>query len=133
VTFEPLHYLALLERKPFAFDSAKPLAGWQLPDCFAKLRKRLEEADPRDGTRQYVRVLRLLENHDVEAVGAAVIAALRLAVADADAVRLLLQKAQERPAVNFDVSGRPQLSGVRVPPIDLSAYTVLTSAVPSEP
>jgi transposase len=128
VTFEPLHYLALLEHKPFAFDSARPLQGWQLPDCFAVLRKRLEDADPREGTRQYVRVLRLLESHDLETVRAAVTAALRLAVADADAVRLLLEKAQERPTANFDVNGRPQLSGVQVPPVDLSVYTVLTSA-----
>jgi transposase len=128
VTFEPLHYLALLEHKPFAFDFARPLCGWQLPDCFAALRKRLEEADPREATRQYVRVLRLLENHDVEVVGAAVSAALRLATADADVVRLLLQKAQERPAEDFDVNGRPHLSGVQVPAVDLSAYAALTSA-----
>ncbi len=132
VAFEPLHYLALLEHKPFAFDWARPLAGWQLPDCFATLRKRLEQADPREGTRQYIRVLRLLESHDLEAVGAAIEAALRLAVADADAVRLLLERALERPATDFDTAGRPQLSAVRLPAIDLSAYTVLTSAVPSE-
>lgn len=127
VTFEPLHYLALLEHKPFAFDSARPLAGWQLPDCFCALRKRLEEADRREGTRQYIRVLRLLESHDLDAVSAAVSAALRLAVADADAVRLLLERALERPAADFDTGGRPQLSAVRLPPIDLSVYTVLTS------
>ena len=73
-------------------------------------------------------MLRLLESHELAAVGAAVSAALRLAVADADAVGLLLAKAQERPAANFDTSDRPQLSGVVVPPIDLSVYTILTSA-----
>ena len=31
VSFDPLHYLALLERKPGAFDSARPLEGWHLP------------------------------------------------------------------------------------------------------
>ena len=132
VTFDPLHYLALLEHKPFAFDQARPLAGWGLPDCFATLRKRLEQADAREGTRQYIRVLRLLESHDKEAVSAAVSSALRLAVADADAVRLLLERALERPAADFDTNGRPRLSGVQLPAIDLSAYTVLTSAVPSE-
>src|SRR5450759_4589639 len=33
VVFEPLHYLALLERKPRALDQAAPLAGWELPEC----------------------------------------------------------------------------------------------------
>jgi transposase len=128
VTFEPLHYLALLEGKPFAFDHARPLAGWQLPGCFPTLRARLEKADPRDGTRQYIGVLRLLESHDLAAVSAAVNAALQLAVADADAVRLLLERAQERRVCSFDTSDRPRLCAVVVPPIDLSVYTVLTSA-----
>ena len=35
VIFDPLHYLALLEQKTRALDQAAPLAGWQLPECFA--------------------------------------------------------------------------------------------------
>jgi hypothetical protein len=132
VTFEPLHYLALLERKPFAFDAARPLAGWKLPDCFTTLRKRLEEANSKEGTRQYIRVLRLLESHDLAAVSAAVSAALKLAVLDADAVRLLLERSQEQPRESFDLAGRPQLLGVNVPPPDLSVYGGLTSAMDLE-
>jgi hypothetical protein len=127
VTFEPLHYLALLERKPGALDDARPLAGWSLPDAFATRRRRLEEADPKRGTRHYLRVLRLLETYDPAAVTAAVERALALAVADADAVRLLLERALEQPAAGFDLTGRPQLSAVRVPPPDLAAYGALTS------
>jgi transposase len=128
VTFEPLHYLALLERKPGALDYARPLAGWSLPDAFAALRGRLEEANPQGGTRQYIRVLRLLEAYDLTAVTAAVERALALAVSDADAVRLLVERARERPAAGFDLTGRPQLLAVNVPPPDLAAYSVLTSA-----
>ncbi len=127
VTFAPLHYLALLERQPGALDYARPLAGWSLPDTFAVLRRRLEEADPKGGTRQYIRVLRLLEAHDLAAVTAAVERAVSLAVADADAVRLLLEHARERPAAAFDLAGRPRLSAVRVPPPDLDVYGALTS------
>jgi transposase len=132
VTFEPLHYLALLERKPFAFDHARPLADWKLPDCFALLRKRLEEADSKAGTRQYIGVLRLLEGHPLEAVSSAVSAALKLAVVDAGAVRLLLERSQEQPPESFDLAGRPHLLGVKVPPPDLSVYGVLTSAMGPE-
>jgi transposase len=127
VTFDPLHYLALLERKPGALDYARPLAGWSLPGAFAALRRRLEEADPKGGTRHYVRVLRLLETHDLAAVTAAVERSLALAVADADAVRQLLERARERPAAGFDLAGRPQLAAARVPPPDLAAYGTLTS------
>jgi hypothetical protein len=72
-------------------------------------------------------VLRLQEGHDLAAVTAAVERAVSLAVADADAVRLLLEGARERPAAGFDLTGRPQLSAVRVPPPDSSAYASLTS------
>ena len=120
--FDPLHYLALLERKPGAFDHAAPLAGWQLPACFATLRARLEEADPAGGTRAYIRVLRLLEAHDLARLTAAVERALRLGLADADAVRLVLDRQAEQPAERFDLAGRPTLSSVRVPRPDLRAY-----------
>ena len=127
VTFEPLHYLALLERKPGALDYARPLAGWSLPPAFAALRRRLEEADAKGGTRRYIRVLRLLESHDLAAVTAAVERALALALIDADAVRLLLEGMRERPASSFDLTGRPQWLVVQVPPPDLSVYSSLTS------
>src|SRR5262245_45623364 len=41
VSYDPVHYLALLERKPGAFDFARPLQGWMLPGCFEVLRRRL--------------------------------------------------------------------------------------------
>ena len=122
-----MHYLALVERKPGALDYARPLAGWSLPGAFAALRQRLEAADPKGGTRQFIRVLRLLESYDVAAVTAAVERALALAVSDADAVRLLVERARERPAAGFDLTGRPQLLAVNVPPPDLSAHSALTS------
>ena len=40
--FDPLHYLALIEQKINALDQAAPLAGWQLPEEFATLRRLLE-------------------------------------------------------------------------------------------
>src|SRR5271157_5554181 len=40
--FNPLHYLALLERKIGALDQAAPLVGWTLPEEFATLRRLLE-------------------------------------------------------------------------------------------
>lgn len=129
VTMEPLHYLALLEGKPFAFDSAKPLEGWKLPNCFLTLRQRLEQADANDGTRKYIGVLRLLEQHPLAAVQQAVEQALRLGLLDAGAIRLLVEKASEpEPPDDFDLGGRPGLLGVRVPQPDLTAYSQLTSA-----
>jgi hypothetical protein len=39
---DPPHYLVLLEHKNWALDQAAPLAEWQLPECFAHLRRLLE-------------------------------------------------------------------------------------------
>lgn len=62
VSFEPIHYLALLEKNPGALDHARPLENWSLPDCFAVLRRCLEnQFDRGEGTREYIQVLRLLE------------------------------------------------------------------------
>jgi hypothetical protein len=61
-------------------------------------------------------------------VTAAVERALSLSVRDADAVRLLVERARERPAAGFDLTGRPQLLAVHVPPPDLTIYSNLTSA-----
>jgi hypothetical protein len=43
--FDPIHYLALLERKPGSFDYARPLEHSDLPECFGLLRLRLKAAD----------------------------------------------------------------------------------------
>ena len=59
--YDPLHYLGLLEHKSRALEQAAPLAGWQLPDCFAHLRRLLEARLKKHGGREYIQVLRLLE------------------------------------------------------------------------
>ena len=84
VAFKPIHYLELLERKPGALDHAKPLAGWKLPECFEHLRRRLEEEGQSRGTREFIRVLRLLEKHPLERVEKAIHQALRFRHANRD-------------------------------------------------
>jgi len=59
--FEPLHYLALIEQKINALDQAAPLAGWRLPEEFATLRRLLEARMGKQGKREFVQVLRLME------------------------------------------------------------------------
>ena len=60
--FDPVHYLPLLERKTGALDQAAPLAGWELPEEFGVLRRLLESRVGRRGKREFVQVLRLMEN-----------------------------------------------------------------------
>jgi transposase len=129
VFYDPVHYLAALERKPGALDFAAPLAGWELPVCFGVLRRRLEAEFAGSGTRQFIKVLRLLEWADPGELAGAVGRALELGAADADAVRLILEHRREQPVGLFCLDGRPHLQAVTVPAPDLSAYACLAAGV----
>jgi transposase len=131
IYFEPIHYLALLERKPGGFDYARPLENWQLPDCFGLLRRRLEALDRRYGTRSYIRVLRLLEKFSLAQLTEAIEYALDIDVIDADSIRTILEHRVERPVELFSLAGRPHLAAVRVETTDVSAYQALLEEVPS--
>jgi transposase len=125
VKFNPVHYLALLERKPGAFDYARPLENWELPECFGVLRRRLETELERHGTREFIKVLRLLEHATLPKLAAAVEYSLSIGMHSADAVRLILQARQEQPVGLFCLDGHPHLQGVHLPPPDLTAYQTL--------
>jgi transposase len=131
--FEPIHYLALLERKPGGFDFAKPLAGWELPVSFGILRRQLEADLDSRGTREFIKVLRLLERHTLSALKAAVETALELGTTSADAVRLIVDASQEPPIGLFSLEGRPHLKLVRVESANVAAYqSLLTTSVLTE-
>jgi transposase len=129
VFYDPVHYLALLERKPGALDFAAPLEGWELPVCFGVLRRRLEAELGGPGTRQFIKVLRLLERASPAELTRAVQRALELGTVDADAVRLILEHRRDRPAGLFCLDGRPHLKLVVAPAPDLTAYAGLTAGV----
>ena len=129
VCFEPLHYLALLETKPGAFDHARPLAGWTLPECFGLLRRRLEAERDGDGTREYIRVLRLLEKHPLPKLRAAVEQALEVGAITRDAVAQFLYPREDWGATLFSLDGHPHLRHVHVAAPNLAAYTELVGGV----
>ena len=52
MVFDPIYHLALLEQKIGALDQAAPLAGWELPDAFATLRRVLEARMGKTGKRE---------------------------------------------------------------------------------
>jgi hypothetical protein len=120
--FDPVHYLALLERKPGGFDHARPLEDWELPVCFGILRHRLEAELDGPGTREFIKVLRLLETHSLTALKDAVQHALEIGTTNCDAVRLILEYRQEEPVALFCLDGRPHLTLVRVAQTDISVY-----------
>ncbi len=128
IAFEPVHYLELLERKPGALDYARPLEEWELPGCFPLLRGRLQE-DGTQGTREYIRVLRLLEKHSLKRVTRAIEKALSLRRCTRDVVAQFLYP-DELPVVpTFTLDGREHLQGIRLDMPDLRGYALLAGGL----
>ncbi len=76
-------------------------------------------------TREFIKVLRLLEQATLPELTAAVDYALSIGATSADAVQLVLRSQQEPPVDLFCLEGRPRLQGVRVPLPNLQAYQSL--------
>jgi len=127
--FDPLHYLALLEQKTRALDQAAPLAGWELPACFAQLRRLLEARLNKGGKREYVQVLRLLETFALPEVTPAVEQALHLGTIGYDAVKHLLLCRIERRPPRLDLENYPHLPLARVHTTQAAEYMTLLAEV----
>src|SRR5215469_3883914 len=125
VVFDPLHYLALLEQKTRALDQAAPLVGWQLPECFAELRRLLEARLKKNGSREYVQVLRLMETFELAEVTYAVEQALKLGTISFDAVRHLLLCRIERRPPRLDMDNYPHLPMAQVRTTQAADYMTL--------
>jgi transposase len=131
--YDPLHYLALLEHKSRALDQAAPLTGWQLPECFAHLRRLLEARLTRHAGREYIQVLRLLETFALGDVTGAIEDALRLNTISFDAVRhLLLCRIEHRPP-RLDLANWPHLPMANVGTTRAADYLALLTGPPVSP
>jgi transposase len=123
VFFNYLHYLPLLERKPGSLDHARPLADLQLPSCFDVLRRRLEAEQKKqgDGIREFIRVLRLLEDYPMVRLRNAVEKGLAIRAHHQEAIAQFLIP---RPSWR---QGPDRLRRVSVAKPNISAYRVLLS------
>lgn len=90
------------------------------------LRRRLESELASAGTREYIKVLRLLERATLAELTAAVTQAIAIGATGSDAIGLILAHSAEKPVGLFSLDGRPHLKAFSVPPPDLGAYGALT-------
>ena len=126
-SYEPWHYLSLVEQKPRTLDDGAPLKRLDLDPCFEVLRRRME-ADQKHskGTRAYIRVLMHLKGHSLAAFTGAVKRALELHVEDEEAIKNLLLCPPEVTPSPLDLSGRGHLKFF-LPPPNLSGYQGLVT------
>jgi transposase len=129
--FDPLHYLALIEQKINALDQAAPLAGWQLPEEFATLRRLLEARMGKGGKREFVQVLRLMEVFRIEEVAAAVRDAIARGAISFDAVKHLVLCRVERRPPRLDMTIYPYLPKATVATTSARSYMALLAGAQS--
>jgi transposase len=125
LVFDPLHYLALIERKPGALDQAAPLQHWDLPEPFTHLRRLLEARMARKGKREYIQVLRLMELFARDVVAAAITDAIKLGAIGFDAVKQLTLARVERRAPQLDIAAYPYLPKPTVATTRAADYAAL--------
>jgi len=125
MVFDPVHYLSLLEQKINALDQAAPLAEWDLPPEFQTLRRLMEARMIKAGRREYVQVLRLLENFDLDDLHVAIKNALRMGAIGFDAVKhLILCQVEKRPP-RLDLDVYPYLPRANVGATSAASYMCL--------
>lgn len=124
--YNPLHFLRLLESKPRALDQAAALKNWLLPDEFERLRSLLEARLGNAGRREYIQVLRLMEDFGEEEVAVAVEESLKLCTISYDAVKhLVLAKHEHRRPPTLDLEAYPHLPKAMVSMTNTRHYLAL--------
>ncbi len=120
--FNPLRYLALLEKKTNAFDQAAPLAASTLPKEFATLRRLRESRMGKSGKREFVQAPRLMEAFEIRDAAAAVRDAIeRGAISFAAVKHLVLCRIERRPP-RFDMAICPYLPKATVATASARSY-----------
>ncbi|MCJ7599290.1 MAG: IS21 family transposase, partial [Methyloceanibacter sp.] len=127
--FNPLHYLALIEQKTNALDQAAPLSRWKLPEEFATLRRLLEARMGKQGKREFVQVLRLMEVFNIDDVAAGVRDAVARGAVGFDAVKHLVLCRIERRPPRLDMTIYPYLPKATVTTTSARAYMDLLNRV----
>ena len=90
------------------------------------LRRRLEADHGHKGTREFIKVLRLMERCSLNQLAGAVIAALEINATSAEAIALVLAHRMEAPVSLFSLDGMPHLKSFAIEKPDLAAYGELT-------
>lgn len=130
--FDPLHYLPLLEKKPGAFDYAKPLSRWkkEWKPSYLRMLSHLREVWPDGrGVQEFVRILMLHERYPTETMEQAIERALSYGCVHLDGVLYCLHELATEEGIAdttpLDLSDRPDLDAIGNHPVDLARYEQL--------
>ncbi len=131
ISYNPVHYLPLLSHKPGSLDYADPLKKLNLPESFDILRKKLESQLPEkhQGTKEYIKILQLLEKYSVKRLNKAIEKSLCLWSPCFDIVAQYCMYVEHPSELTFSLAGREHLACVQVDLPRLSNYDYLAEEV----
>jgi transposase len=95
VSYDPWHYLSVLQRKPGALRNGAPFRDWELPPPLVAIREALGRRS--DGDRQFVGILGAIGTYGLSEVAAACDEALRVNAASRDVVLNILCRSHDDP------------------------------------
>jgi hypothetical protein len=97
ISYDPWHYVAVLQRKPGALRNGAPFKDWELPPPLTAIREALGTRS--DGDRQFVGILGAIAVYGLEAVTAACTEALAIKVISRDVVLNILSRTHDEPDI----------------------------------
>jgi len=120
-SLEPAHYLELIQQRPQAFDSARPIRQWRKswPICLERLLDRFcQKQGPTKGIKEFISVLMLYKNHAAADIQSAVEKALLANVSCSEAVEHILNNSAD----DHDPPFAPLRNWQSLPVADVSIY-----------
>ena len=128
-SYNPIHYLKLLERKPGALEQAAPIRHWDLPKVFLKFKKKLETRLKKNGKLEFIQTLRLLETYSVTELEIAIEEALHLQTISVDALKLLVASLRDNTIPHLNLCDYPHIPNIQVKQTKTSDYMFLLGAI----
>jgi transposase len=127
---DPLHYLALLEQRPAAFEDALPIRRWRAawPAVYEQLLQALRHRWPEGrGVREFIAILKLHQQYPAKQVAMAIQTALTSGALHYDGVLLCLRQQLQNRALPpaLDVSAYPTVAHLGQQPVNLHQYDQL--------
>lgn len=119
----PEHYLELIQQRPMAFNSARPIRQWRQnwPQVLEQLFSRFCAAQGEtNGTKDFISVLMLYQHHNADEMEAAIDLALQSHISYSEGVKHLLIYANSK-----DIEQAPLDGWSSLPTPDLDAYAPL--------
>ena len=126
-SLKPEHYLELIQQRPQAFESARPIRQWRKswPFCLERLLERFcQKQGHTKGIKDFISVLMLYKDHDAKDIKAAVEQALSAHVSSSQAVEHILINKKDNCNLSFSSLDNWQT----LPPPDVSVYAQIGGA-----